>query len=156
MLALFGLAPACGGGGEATRPGLHVSAALVAEPVLGERAAMYLTIANRSGRNDELLSVSTELAGRAEIHRSVDRGGMVTMEPVATLNLPDGATVSLAPGGHHIMLLELGRDLRPGDIVPAALHFRHAAPIRIKARVVAYTDLEEALGAEEPGHRVNG
>lgn len=129
---------------------ISVSAAVVAEPVLGERAALYFTVSNGGDRDDELTAISTPAAERAEIHRTVDHGGMMAMERVESLIIPAGATVRLAPGGHHVMLLDLTRPLAAGDRLAATLHFRVAGELSIVARVVAYSGLEEAIGTAAP------
>ncbi len=127
-----------------------VSAAVVAEPVLGERAALYFVVSNRGAQDDELTEISTPAAEGTEIHRTMDHAGMMTMEPLGSLLIPAGATVRLAPGGHHVMLLNLTRNLAAGDNVRATLRFRRAGKVSIEARVVAYTELEHAIGTGEP------
>ncbi len=126
-----------------------VSAAVVAEPVLGERAAMYFLVSNPGALDDSLIQISSPAAERAEIHRTLDHGGMMTMEPVGSLLIPAGATVRLAPGGHHVMLQNLTRTLAAGDTVTANLRFQRTGEVFIQARVVAYTQLEEATGRQE-------
>jgi hypothetical protein len=41
----------------------------------------------------------------------------------------------MKPGGHHIMLLGLRRDLKPGDTVKVTLVFEKAGPMSIEAPV---------------------
>ncbi len=144
-LLLLALAAACDTR-PADEPPLIVSAAVVAEPVLGERTAMYFLIANRGARDDQFDSISTPVAERAEIHRTVDHGGMMAMEPGESLLIPAGDSVQLAPGGHHVMLVNLTRPLAAGDPVQATLHFRRTGEVPIQARVVPYSELEEAIG----------
>ncbi len=146
---LLALAAACDAG-PADDAGLTVSAALVAEPVLAERAAMYFVVSNRGPQDDRLDGISTAVAERAEIHRTVDHGGVMAMEPVGSLLIPAGQSVRLAPGGHHVMLLDLTGTLAAGDSVQTTLHFRQAGDVPVVARVVAYSELEEAIGAAEP------
>lgn len=148
-LLLLALVAACDAR-PADDAGLTVSAAVVAEPVLGERTAMYVVITNRGARDDQLDSISTPAAERAEMHRTVDHGGMRTMEPLGSVLIPAGGSVSLEPGGHHVMLLNLTRTLAAGDSVRATLHFRRAGDVPVKARVVAYSELEESIGTAEP------
>lgn len=129
---------------------MAVSAAVVAEPVLGERAALYFVVSNRGAQDEELTAISTPAAERAEIHRTLDHGSLMVMEPVGSLIIPAGATVRLAPGGHHVMLLNLTRPLAAGDTVQATLHFRVAGELVVAARVVAYSELEKSIGAAKP------
>jgi copper(I)-binding protein len=112
---------------------------------MGERAAMYFTVQNGGDQDDQLLAITTTVAGAAEIHRTFQDGGMVRMEPVASLDVPAGGLLRLAPGGYHVMLLDLQEHLWAGDRFDATLHFRHAGEIAVRARVVELADIEEAL-----------
>ncbi len=47
---------------------------------------------------------------RVEMHETTDEHGMVRMRPLQRLTVAAGATVSLAPGGKHLMLF----DFNPG------------------------------------------
>ena len=57
------------------------------------------------------------------------------MRPVKSIPVPAGGTVELKPGGYHIMLLDLKKDLKPGDTVPVTLSFEHGGELRIEAAV---------------------
>jgi copper(I)-binding protein len=50
-------------------------------------------------------------------------GGMMGMEPVTEITIPAGGTVTLKPGGYHVMLTDLKKDLKAGDTIPATLTF---------------------------------
>lgn len=134
---------------------LEISSVYVAEPVLGERTAMYFSLQNLSEADDELVAVSTAVAARAEIHRTLREGDAMRMEPVASLTVPAGGRLNLAPGGYHIMLLDLQGPLRAGDRFHATLQFRHAGELEVRAVVLAYADLEAAL-AEVQQHDPEG
>jgi len=74
-----------------------------------------------SAGGGRLLSVSTPVAGSAEIHEMAMDGEMMRMRAVSALDLPAGKAVELKPGGFHVMLLELKRTLKAGDVVPLTL-----------------------------------
>jgi copper(I)-binding protein len=71
--------------------------------------AAYMTLMNRGSEPDRLLSVSTVVAGKAELHATVREGDVMRMREVQSIELKPGAAVSLAPGGLHIMLLDVQR-----------------------------------------------
>jgi copper(I)-binding protein len=48
-------------------------------------------------------------------------GNVMRMRAVPRLELPPGKTVELKPGGYHMMLVDLKRPLRKGDLVPIRL-----------------------------------
>jgi hypothetical protein len=64
-------------------------------------------------------------------------GDMMGMEPVARLEIPAGGTVQLAPGGYHIMLIGLTKDLNVGDTVQVTLKFEKAGDVTVTAQVRA-------------------
>lgn len=115
-------------------------------------AAVYLTIENTGGAPDTLVAVTSDVADHAVVHESMDMGAggpMTGMGGAASLGVPVGTAVRLAPGGRHIMLEGLRRRPVPGDEVALTLRFLHAGAARIRARVVAYADLERVLGAPQ-------
>jgi copper(I)-binding protein len=63
--------------------------------------------------------------------------------------LPDDSTVRLAPGGVHVMLESLTRVILPGDSVAVTFVFRRSGRVNVMARVVAYDQIEQLLGASE-------
>ena len=49
--------------------------------------------------------------------------GVMSMQRVAGLTIPAHGSVTLAPGGYHLMAIGLRRDLHPGERFPLRLHF---------------------------------
>ncbi len=47
--------------------------------------------------------------------------GVMRMRAVDALPLPAQETVTLAPGGYHLMLIDIKQQLKPGDSVPLRL-----------------------------------
>ena len=60
---------------------------------------------------------------------------MAGMQPMAQLEVAAGATVSLQPGGMHLMLTGLTGPLRVGDHVELDLAFQHAGTVVVDAEV---------------------
>ena len=104
---------------------------------VGNPVAGYLVITNATGRDEALVGASTPAASSIELHRtmSASSGGMTGMTPVQRISLPAGSTVTLAPGGFHMMLIGLVRPLVAGDTVEIDLVFEHAGNVAIKADV---------------------
>ena len=80
-------------------------------------AFMHIT----SAQGGKLLSVSTPVAGVAEIHEMAMQGDTMRMRAVPSLELPAGKPVELKPGGFHLMLMDLKAQLKAGDTVPLTL-----------------------------------
>ena len=94
----------------------------------------YLTLANH-GKADALTGVETSLAQKVEMHATSMTGGMMKISAEPRVPLPAGSRVSFAPGGRHLMLIGLKHALRPGDRVPAVLHFASGAELHVTFEV---------------------
>lgn len=81
--------------------------------VHGESSAAYLRIQNRGDSDMTIVAATSDAAAAAAIHRTVSDSDMARMESVDGLLIPAGETVDLAPGGLHIMLMDLQADLPP-------------------------------------------
>ena len=138
--ALFMGAAVVGLGGCGERPRLHADGAWVRlAAVPGAPAAAYLTL--HGGERDTVLAgVSTDAAGRAEMHQSMTSGTMTAMRPLARVVVPAGGVVRFAPGGRHVMLFDLDPRVRPGGTVSLRLRYGGGGAERVAARVVAAGD----------------
>jgi copper(I)-binding protein len=123
---------------EYTAGAIHIDHP-TANPTPGGRliSAAYMTIHNGGSQADRLVSVSTPLAGRVEIHRSIrgDDGTMRMELQSGGLPLPAGQLTTLEPGGLHIMLFDLSRPLADGDELPLTLEFERAGRVNVVAMV---------------------
>lgn len=91
-------------------------------PLPGTVAGAYLTIANTSSEDYQLVGISADLSQMAMLHESsVDDKGIARMRMVMTLDIPAGETVTFKPGGYHVMLTGISRDVYPGDTVGLTL-----------------------------------
>ena len=106
----------------------------------------FMQITSSSG--GKLLSVSTPLAGVAEVHEMAMEGTTMRMRAVASLELPAGRAVELKPGGYHVMLMDLKQQLKAGDTVPLSLVVEGKDGKRETLQLQAPV---RALGAPEPG-----
>lgn len=70
-----------------------------------------------------LVSASSPVAGLVEVHEMAMDGGVMRMRAIQQLALPAGKTVSLKPGGYHVMLMDLKGPLKEGEAVPITLTF---------------------------------
>lgn len=108
-----------------------------AVPVAGGNGAIYFTLTNRTAQADQLVAIESTVAVAAEMHESINDNNVIRMEPrPAGFELPAGGTIALAPGGKHVMLVQLEQPLVEGDTLPLTLRFAHAAPLSITATIV--------------------
>lgn len=100
--------------------------------------AGFMMLVNRGRSGDRLVSASSPNAARIELHTHERVDGMMRMRPVAGgIALPAGRTVTLAPGGLHLMIFEPTAPLQAGGRFPLTLVFERAGPLAIEAEIVA-------------------
>jgi copper(I)-binding protein len=113
------------------------------QPVAG--AFMKLT----SDSNAELIGVSSPAAGVTQVHMMKMQDGVMIMREMKNLPLPEGKTVVLAPGGYHIMLMELKHPLKAGESVPITLKMKAGNKIQ---NVEVNAEVRDMMGNWEAHH----
>lgn len=108
--------------------------------------AGYLSVDNLGSAPDRLLGASTPAAAVVEVHEMRMEGDVMRMRELKALDLPPGKTVSLAPGGLHLMLRGLKAPLKEGERVPLKLRFERAGEIE----VVFHVQRQPAAAASAP------
>jgi copper(I)-binding protein len=110
----------------------------------------FLTIENKGSAPDRLVGVSGDVAGKIEVHEMKMDGGVMKMRPVeGGLTIDPGKTVKLAPGGYHLMMMDLKNPLKQGDKVPVTLQFEKAGNVAVTLDV-------EGVGAQGPSGGSSG
>jgi len=97
--------------------------------------AAYMTLTNRGQATDRLLSLSTPIADRAELHEETMSGGVMSMKPVTDLMLRPGASVQIDPGHYHVMLIGLRSPLVAGESFSLSLTFEKAGAVVVTVPV---------------------
>ena len=95
----------------------------------------YLTLKNVGTSDDRLIAAASTAAERVELHASVMKGDVMTMRPVPSIELQAGRSVTLEPGGMHLMLIGLKKPLKDGMRVPTTLTFERAGSIAVELAV---------------------
>ena len=104
--------------------------------LMGGNSAAYMMIHNHSASADELIGASSDIADAVEIHLSqMGPNGEMQMLPQESVSLAAGDEVSFQPGGYHIMLIGLAKDLKAGDTFQVVLHFKTHADITLEVTV---------------------
>lgn len=71
-----------------------------------------------------LVGGASPVAGVVEIHEMVLENDVMKMRELKNgLDIAKGRTMSLKPGGYHVMLMALKRTLKGGEVVPVTLTF---------------------------------
>ena len=102
----------------------------------GENGAAYFIIENETLSDDTLMSVSSDIATAAEVHMSMgDANGVMSMQMQEAVAIPAGESVDFKPGGLHVMLVNLTRDLKPGDTITLTLNFKETGNVVVEVQV---------------------
>jgi copper(I)-binding protein len=96
----------------------------------------YLRLENR-GPADRLIAVQSDVAGSAELHEMKMDGDVMRMRQIEAVDLPPNQSVSLQPGGSHIMLVGLKAPLKEGEKFPLTLRFQNAGEVKVEVYVEA-------------------
>ena len=116
-----------------------------ATPNGAQVAGGYLAVTNTGTEPDTLTGASIEGAGRAELHSMSMEGGVMKMAPVeGGLVIKPGETVTLKPGGYHLMFLDLKGPLKKGQTVKGTVTFAKAGSVPVAFTV-------ESIAAKAPG-----
>jgi hypothetical protein len=119
-------------------------------PMVADAGAVYLAITNSGAADDALVGVKVDasVAMSAQMHETVPATNtmpsattmpgaepMMVMQPVDRIVVPAGGSVALAPGGYHIMLMDLATPLVAGDKVDLTLTFEKSGDKVVTADV---------------------
>ncbi len=108
------------GGAALAADAVSVSNPWVRATVPGQSVAgAYMDITAKA--RTALVAVESPVAGKAEMHTTTMDGGVMRMRPLEKLELPANKTVNLKPGGYHVMLIDIKRELKAGERVPLTL-----------------------------------
>lgn len=160
VLLLLTLAAGCGQGsgqgdtqnpagdtGQAGESAVTVTGAWARPAPKGEMSAAFFVIENQGSEAVRLTGVRTDVATTAEIHETVQEGSTARMQRVDGIDVPAGGRVELAPGGYHVMLMDLQRDLNAGDSIDLVLEFADGQEVTVTAEV-----RDAPAGGHDGGH----
>lgn len=99
-------------------------------------SAAYMVITNKGSEADRLVGAMSDVAEAVEVHQTIKEGDVMRMQPVeGGLEIPAGGSVELKPGGYHIMLIGVKRELKPGDRFSLVLEFQKSGRKVIQVEV---------------------
>ncbi|SIO22025.1 DUF1775 domain-containing protein [Vannielia litorea] len=135
---------------EITAPA--AAATLPNQPVAGG----FVTITNTGAEDDVLVGASSAVAGRIEVHEMAMEGDVMKMRALAEgLAVPAGETVTLKPGGYHIMFMDLAGPMEAGTSAEVELEFRDAGKVVVTFPVKPRDEIG-AGGHAHGGHGHSG
>ena len=125
---------ACSGGYDVKTDGpLRVKDAWVRATNVTSTAAMYLTLENRDTVAVMIVGAGTEHANATEFHETILVQGTSRMNRLDSFPIARGATLTMKPGGIHIMLIDLNASITAGDSVALVIRLADGRTTSVKA-----------------------
>jgi len=124
-------------------------------PTVAQQQATGAFLQITAAQDTRLVAVRSPVAQVAEIHEMAMQGDVMTMRPLAALDLPAGRPVELKPGGMHVMLMQLRQPIRNGEQVPLVLVFegRNGRRETVEVKAVARAAAGQPAAAGHDAHR---
>ena len=135
MLLMFALLTALLLSACESKEGIEVSDAWARTSMQGMNSATYFVIQNHNTQADELVGATSDVADAAEVHESKMEGDVMMMSHVEAVTLEPSTKVEFKPGGYHVMMIGLKRDLKAGDEIDVTLQFKNSPDITITVPV---------------------
>jgi len=111
------------------------NAYLPALPPTAMTMAAYLTITNTGDSDRTITGISAELFSMAHLHKTVMEDGISKMGMMHKLIIKPGQTVSMEPGGLHIMLMRPKKGAVAKGEVPITLTFSDGETLSVVAEI---------------------
>jgi copper(I)-binding protein len=101
--------------------------------MMSTSGAAFMVIENHTGQADHLVSASSDISKKVELHtHKEDSNGVMRMIHVEEgFELPKDGTIEMKRGGHHVMFLGLNEPLKDGDTVHVILQFEKAGEVAV-------------------------
>lgn len=117
-----------------------------ATPPKAKAGGGFVEITNNGSEDDRLIAVSSDVAGKVELHEMAVTDGVMKMREMENgIEVPAGETVTLQPGGLHIMFMGLNQSFEEGTMVPVVLTFEKAGDVAVELAVAK-------MGAKSMNH----
>jgi copper(I)-binding protein len=105
---------------------LPASALYAFETSAGMKVGAAFGILHGGEVDDELLSVTSPISPRIEIHEMKEVNGIMQMRQVASMPIEKNKDNALSANGYHLMLMDLAAPLQKGQEFPVTLMFKKA------------------------------
>lgn len=99
-------------------------------------SAAFMSLKNNSNEEVALVSASTSVAEVAELHTHTHADGVMKMRRIPQITLQANSEVELKPGGLHIMLIGLKRDLAKDEMIDLTLNFSDGSSEKLDIQVM--------------------
>lgn len=107
--------------------------------------AAFGTLVNNGDSDVVVASATSEITSTMELHETVENDdGTMAMQPKeGGFTIPAGGEHELEPGGDHLMIMDLKRPLKPGEVVTVTLVMEDGSEMEVEATVKNFTGADE-------------
>lgn len=161
LLATLSLS-ACSGSSDAGSSGAAASSSsaatcpvTVADPWVkaadSGMTAAFGVLSNPSSEAVTIAAASSPATPMVELHEVVESGGQTVMQPVeGGFPVPAGGSLTLEPGGYHLMLMDLPQPIEPGDEVAFTLTCATGGSVTFTAQAKTFAGAGETYVSPSP------
>ena len=122
-------------------------------------SAVFMQLHNDGGEDRALVAAASAASDVVELHTHRMQDGMMQMRKIERIDLPAGETVTLKPGGLHVMLIGLKQPLQPGEDVAVTLTLDDGTELAVTApvhEIAAMPPMHGQPGSGQPMHHPAG
>jgi len=121
----------------AAKPGLSLTGGrLVLPAVKGNPGAAYFSLTNGSDKAVAIATLDVAGAGMTMLHETADQDGHSMMMDMAPPAITPGETITVAPGGKHVMVSDVPASAQPGGTIELTITFadgdKISAPLTVE------------------------
>lgn len=95
----------------------------------------FMVLKNTGDKDVRLLKADNPLSKSTELHNHINDNGVMRMRPVSAVDIKAKGETAMKPGGLHVMLIDMKKPLKEGDVVPITLTFEDGSSKKIDAPV---------------------
>ncbi len=118
----------------------------------GPNSALFMHIKNAGLEDDTLIGCKADFCEKVELHTHLKEGNVFKMRPVKDIPLKKGETTHLAPGGLHVMFLNIKGEIEPKEERHITLVFQKAGEITLPVTARQH----ECHCAHQKKHKIEG
>ena len=119
---------------QSSRPPVEISDVELFGALPGSNAAVgYMTLTNNTDSVIDITDVSSRAFGKIELHETTLENGVARMRRVTALTVTPQSSVSLSPGGLHLMLMEPSPDATIGQSITLTLRYAGGGEVLVDA-----------------------
>ncbi|MCP4041797.1 MAG: copper chaperone PCu(A)C [Gammaproteobacteria bacterium] len=121
-------------------------------------SAAFMQLHNGSSTHHTVVDAASPAAKTVELHTHIKKGGMMKMRRIDKIDIHPNSQAVLKPGGQHIMLMGLKKELNPGNQVSITITFgdgstkEFTAPVR---KLKMKMDMGKGKGMKDMGMKMD-